>query len=413
MGSLERDFRGTVPKEEFDTLLYDVSFNGVNEEIRHVLDSEMARYGELNADLMYDAVKKHEAYMAHHQCLRAKPTQPSTTPTPAPRAPVGGHFKPRFQRPSARVAAAVEDLGPTPINIEFETEGEVEEESTDAPSSGSGGLFIPEFLEDLPDGGLMMKMVQAIKAEEEKRKKCFACQSPDHFIRDCPVAKNGRGPPQPREPPKKQTSSCGEQGQGNSLSTHSAGAGGPAPTESPRKCFGKLKDGTKPVPCLNPDPFKHFIGPKNWGEAFIDGELTTCLLDNGAQLNFMTPAYAAKRNLNVFSLECLTQEIGGPLPPIRGIGGILVEPTGFVLVNVQVPCVKGYNEDKIIIVLDDPSMGECPIILGTPTLYRVMQVIKESEITKLATQWAMSRFSWLARTLHATVAQTPMDNIAN
>ena len=47
-----------------------------------------------------------------------------------------------------------------------------------------------------------MKMAQAIKAEEDKRKKCFACQSPDHFIRDCPVAKNGKGPPQPRGPPK-------------------------------------------------------------------------------------------------------------------------------------------------------------------------------------------------------------------
>ena len=99
----------------------------------------------------------------------------------------------------------------------------------------------------------------------------------------------------------------------------------------------------------------------------------------------MTPAYAARQNLNVYSLKCLAQEIGGPLPPIRGIGGILVEPTGFVMVNVQVPCVKGYNEEEIVIVLDDPSMGECPVILGTPTLYRVMQVIKESEITKLAT----------------------------
>ena len=91
----------------------------------------------------------------------------------------------------------------------------------------------------------------------------------------------------------------------------------------------------------------------------------------------------------------------------------MVEPTGFVVVNVQVPCVKGYNEDEIIIVLDDPSMGECPVILGTLTLYRVMQVIKESEITKLATPWAMSRFSWLARGLHTTVAQTPMNDIAN
>ena len=108
--------------------------------------------------------------MAHHQCLRTKPNQPSVTPTPALCAPVGGHFKPRFQRPSAHIAAAVEDLGPTPVDIEYEMEGDVREDSTDAPSGGSGGLFIPEFLEDLPDGGLTMKMAQAIKAEEEKQK---------------------------------------------------------------------------------------------------------------------------------------------------------------------------------------------------------------------------------------------------
>ena len=82
------------------------------------------------------------------------------------------------------------------------------------------------------------------------------------------------------------------------------------------KRSGKIRKGTQRVTHLNLDPFKRFIGPKNWGEAIIDGQLVTCLLDNGAQLNFMTPAYAEKRNLDVFSLERLAQEIGGPLPPI-------------------------------------------------------------------------------------------------
>ena len=36
------------------------------------------------------------------------------------------------------------------------------------------------------------------------------------------------------------------------------------------------------VPYLNPDAFSRFIGPKNWGQALINDELTTCLLDNGA-----------------------------------------------------------------------------------------------------------------------------------
>ena len=64
-------------------------------------------------------------------------------------------------------------------------------------------------------------------------------------------------------------------------------------------------------------------------------------------------------------------------------------------------------------MLDDPSMCDCPVILGTPTLYRVMQVIKESKITKFATPWAMSRFSWLARGLQPRVAQTARNDVAN
>ena len=47
------------------------------------------------------------------------------------------------------------------------------------------------------------------------------------------------------------------------------------------------------------------------GEALIDGELATCLLDNGAQLNFITPAYAHRWGMDIMSLESLAQEVGG------------------------------------------------------------------------------------------------------
>ena len=88
----------------------------------------------------------------------------------------------------------------------------------------------------------------------------------------------------------------GSQGQstGTNLSTHSTGFSSKG---------GSPVKGAWKVPCLNLNPFTRLIGPKNWGEAFIDDELTTCLLDNGAQLNFMTPDYAVKRGLQVFTLE--------------------------------------------------------------------------------------------------------------
>ena len=126
------------------------------------------------------------------------------------------------------------------------------------------------------------------------------------------------------------------------------------------------------------------------GKALIDGELTNYLLDNGAQLNFITPAYAQERGMDIMSLDYLAQKIGGSILPIRGIGGISVEPIGFIMMNVKVPCVQEYDEDQIAIVMDDPGMAEWPVILGTPTIYRVMEVIKESEISELAVPLASS-----------------------
>ena len=122
----------------------------------------------------------------------------------------------------------------------------------------------------------------------------------------------------------------------------------------------------KKAPYLNPDAFYRFIGPKNRGKALIDDELATCLLDNGAQLNFITPAYAQEQGMEIMSLDYLAREIGGPILPIRGIGGIPVEPVGFVIMNVKVPCVQGYDEDQVAIVMDDPDMSQCPVIWALP-----------------------------------------------
>ena len=139
----------------------------------------------------------------------------------------------------------------------------------------------------------------------------------------------------------------------------------------------------------------------------------TCLLDNGSQLNFVTPTYAHERGMDILSLDTLTQEIGGQLPPIAVMGGGMIKPEGFVIMNVRVPCVRGYNEDQIAIVLEDPEMKDCPVVLGTPTLFRVMEVIKESEISELAVPWANSRLSWLMRGVHAKMSRLQVKDVAN
>ena len=66
---LAKDLKGVVSQYEIKALLSEVFINGVQEEFRRVLNSEMARYGELTEEQMYNAVKKHEVYLARTKCV--------------------------------------------------------------------------------------------------------------------------------------------------------------------------------------------------------------------------------------------------------------------------------------------------------------------------------------------------------
>ena len=60
---------------------------------------------------------------------------------------------------------------------------------------------------------------------------------------------------------------------------------------------------------------------------------------------------------------------------------------------VQVNGVQGYDEDQIaLIILDFSNFAtRVPLILGTPTIGRVVNVMREVEMDALATPWANAR----------------------
>ena len=98
-------------------------------------------------------------------------------------------------------------------------------------------------------GVLNVRVARAIQADEQLKKRCFACQSPDHFIRDCLQAKNGRRPPAAKGASKKQPGLSEWKGKDSILYAHSARA--------LQECSSEVKNmkGKKVVPCLNPDAF--------------------------------------------------------------------------------------------------------------------------------------------------------------
>ena len=73
-----------------------------------------------------------------------------------------------------------------------------------------------------------------------------------------------------------------------------------------------------------------------------------------------------------------------------GLGGQCTCPLGFVIARLQVKEVAGYNEDIIFLVVPDGlNFGKrVPIVIGTCTLVRVINVIKESEMDRISMPWA-------------------------
>ena len=148
---------------ELQSLQYKVSLNGVHEEIRHVLDSEIAKNGgNLTPQQMYEAVKRYKTYVAHNKRLEGKGASPSTS---QPKA--AGHtsgYKPRFHKTTAFTATIpeVEDNGPS--HPESSPQEGTDAYGNESSQEDDEGLYIPSYLEEaIPnDPVLQVKMACAM-----------------------------------------------------------------------------------------------------------------------------------------------------------------------------------------------------------------------------------------------------------
>ena len=252
---------------------------GVQEEIRHVLDSEIVKNGgKLTPQQMYETIKKYETYVACNKRLEGKGTSSSTSQQKATGHTSG--YKPWFHKTMTFAATIAESEDDTHCHQESSPQEGADSFGAESSQEDDEGLFIPSYLEEaLPDDPtLQVKMARPMQAQEVETRRCFTCNQPGHLQRDHwkYEEKNGTRPLQPKGPPK---TSWLKRGQSQN------------PLSQVEPCPKQILQ-SEESPYLNPDAFYRFIGPKNLGKALIDDELTTCLLDNGVQLNFITPAYA-------------------------------------------------------------------------------------------------------------------------
>ena len=133
------------------------------------------------------------------------------------------------------------------------------------------------------------------------------------------------------------------------------------------------------------------------------------LLDNGAQINSIMPGYIENHSLDVGPISDL---VGRGVTCV-GLGNALTWPIGYIIKWVQVDGVHSYDEDQIALVIPDLSnfMAWVPVILGTPMIGHVMNVIKESEMDMLVTPWVNPQVAYLLAVRWAT-AMVEYDKVA-
>ena len=204
VSNLAKDWKDELTEGELQALQYEVSLNGVKEEIRHVLDSEMAkRDGHLTPQQMYEAVKRYETYVARNKRLDGKGT--STSAGQQKTTSQASGYKPQFHKTTAFVATAggLDDEACHPQDSSpYE---DTDSQEVEPSHKEDEGLYIPSYLEEaIPDDPvLQVRVARALRVQEMNSRRCFTCNRPGHLAWDHQEweEKNGIRPLQLKGPP--------------------------------------------------------------------------------------------------------------------------------------------------------------------------------------------------------------------
>ena len=112
------------------------------------------------------------------------------------------------------------------------------------------------------------------------------------------------------------------------------------------------------IPFLNPDPVGHLVGQSNEAPVIVDGQRVTALIYFGAQVSSISSGFCDLLALEVHPL--------GRLLELEGMGGSVIPYLAYVEVNLQITCIKSYNEDvPLLVYLPQPSLRRSQLWLGS------------------------------------------------
>ena len=151
-------------------------------------------------------------------------------------------------------------------------------------------------------------------------------------------------------------------------------------------------------------PISHWIRPETLVDLTIEGMNVNALADSGSQVNTITPAFVQQYGFPVLTLEDL---VNHPLNLV-GLGGKCTSPLGFIILCMEVWEIAGYDEDVVFLMVPNESefSRRVPLVKGTHTIGRIINVSWESEIDHLLMPWATARMVQLLSCQKSTAVLT-------
>ena len=137
---------------------------------------------------------------------------------------------------------------------------------------------------------------------------------------------------------------------------------------------------------MNLDPIAHLVGWSNEAPVIVDGQKVTTLIDSGAQVFSVSSGLC----------ECMTLMVHplGRLLELEGKGGSTIPYLGYVEVSLQIPSIKGYNEDVLLLVIPSMTYSEkVPVMVGSKIIDRAMRMMtKKGELVSATVTWKQAHF---------------------
>ena len=140
-----------------------------------------------------------------------------------------------------------------------------------------------------------------------------------------------------------------------------------------------------PIPFLNSDPIAHLVRHSNEAPVIIDGQEVTALIDLGAQVSSISAQFCKELTLQIQPL--------GQLLELEGTGGAAIPYLTFVEINLQIPGIRYYNEDVLLLVIPTMTYSKTvQVMVGTKIIEKALSLMSVGELAKATMTWRQAHF---------------------